>query len=137
MLQSAACLQDTQTQAYCYVSAMSTSSSPDDGYLYSLSSGLALPSTIKPTCSTCSAKLINLFTETVTTEKSYASVMQPVLTNATGIIKEACGATFAGQSITMQAHVTSGASRHTASWLGWTVPLAAAMLVAVYSPLGI
>lgn len=139
MLQTAACLQDTQTQAYCYVSAMSASSPPDDGYLYSLSSGIALPLTSRPTCSSCSAKLLNLFTETVVEEKSYAGIMQPVLANATGIVKEACGSTFAGQGITMQAHVTtSGAERLVRSaWLCGCVSLASAVLFAVYGGVGV
>lgn len=139
MLQTAACLQDTQTRAYCYVSAMSTASSPDDGYLYSLSSGIGLPSTSKPTCSTCSAKLLNLFTQTVVEENSYAGVMQPVLANATGIVKEACGSTFAGQGITMQAHVTtSGAEcRFSESWIWRSLPLASAVLMAVYGGMGL
>lgn len=148
MLQTAACLQDSETQAYCYVAAMSTSSPPDDGYLYSLPSGISLPSTSQPTCSTCSAKLLNLFTETVVNageatetqsrKYSHASVMEPALENATAIIKQACGSTFAGQSITMQAHVSSGTVRLAlSSWQCWTLPLASALLVVAYSSLGI
>ncbi|KAJ9093410.1 hypothetical protein QFC21_006440 [Naganishia friedmannii] len=120
-------LYDTETHAYCYAQAMSTTSTtPDDGYLYQLPVGIPLPSTFHPTCSSCSAKLVNLFTETIlsttitaTTSSSnsttagqrfsYALVLEGALTNATMILKQACGSTFAGQITTMQAHVSSGA----------------------------
>ena len=141
MLQSAACLKDSQTDAYCYVSAMSMASPPDDGYLYSLPSGISFPSTTKPTCSSCSAKLINLYTQTIInatdgalteqgTQYSFASVLESALTNATALVKQTCGSTFAGQSTTMQAHVSSGMARASSpSWAPWALPLAVVLLV--------
>lgn len=143
MLQLAACLTDTETHAFCYAQAMSTTSStPDDGYLYQLPVGVPLPSTSRPTCSSCSAKLVNLFTETVLNTStsganSYAPVLESALTNATTILKQACGSTFAGQATTMQAHVSSGAvprllgSRHSQTWWGvlQTFPLVSSVYV--------
>jgi hypothetical protein len=142
MLQTAACLKDSQTDTYCYVSAMSTSSPPDDGYLYSLPSGISLPSTTKPTCSSCSAKLINLYTQTVSNasdttqgaQYSVASVLEPALINATALIRQTCGSTFAGQSTAMQAHVSNGSLRPSFSlWAAWGLPLAVILLLAFSS----
>lgn len=141
LLQTAACLKDSQTDTYCYVSAMSTSSLPDDGYLYSLPSGISLPSTTKPTCSSCSAKLINLYTQTITnatdaisttegTPYSYASVLEPALVNATALVKQTCGSTFAGQSTAMQAHVSNGSPRPSFSfWAACGLPFAVVLLL--------
>jgi hypothetical protein len=58
---SATCLQDPDTDQYCYASAVTNSSDSSDSYLYFLPYDLALPGSSTPSCNWCNKETMDIF----------------------------------------------------------------------------
>lgn len=90
LMREAAAMTDPETGVYCYLEAVS-SSKPDDLYLWSLPAGIALPYTIKPTCSNCSALLLQHYSESLS---STSTLNGTLVSEAINVVKDACGGAF-------------------------------------------
>lgn len=96
-LYHAGCLKDVETGSYCFTDAATNASSPTSSYIYYLPLGIALPSTTKPTCSTCLQDTMAIFASAATNSS------QPVSTDygsAASLIDGVCGDAFVNASVT-------------------------------------
>ncbi|EIW70416.1 hypothetical protein TREMEDRAFT_28982 [Tremella mesenterica DSM 1558] len=96
---------------FCYLDAVADGR-PDDLYLWNLPAGIALPSTSRPTCSACSAQLLNLYTSSLSSTPTLNST---IVNSAVQSVNSACGSTFVSYSATSAA---SPSRRMWNLWLG-------------------
>lgn len=113
---SATCLKNTATQNYCFVDAISNSTSPDDYSVYLMPLGTALSTGSKPSCSTCLRNTVDLFSQ-------WAKVDGQPLTmtylSSASVMNAYCGTDFAPTNITVgSSTVTAGASAAVPSGVG-------------------
>lgn len=94
LLRDTACLADPNTNAYCYIEAVSNTN-PSDLYFYQLPLGTALPNTVKPSCSSCTKSVMALYSQAQNVT-ALASTYPPAaqLVNA----GSACGSGYAPES---------------------------------------
>lgn len=57
----ATCLQDLDTDMYCYASVVTNSSMSSDAYLYYMPYGLGLPGSSQPSCNQCVFQTMGIF----------------------------------------------------------------------------
>ncbi|BEI85505.1 hypothetical protein CcaverHIS002_0509060 [Cutaneotrichosporon cavernicola] len=100
-VRTAAGLVNPDTGSYCYLEA-AASERPDDAYLWQLPMGNILPSTSIPTCSKCSALVMNHWGTWSTNTTTLNGTM---INSAASTINAKCGANFV--SVTVQ---TDGSS---------------------------
>ncbi|WVQ80808.1 hypothetical protein IAT38_002915 [Cryptococcus sp. DSM 104549] len=107
VMKEAEALVNATSGRYCYLEAIA-SERPDDMYLWGLPGGISLPSSSKPSCSSCSALLLNTYLAyTPTTSTLNATVIN----SAAKRVNEACGASFVNFSTAAAANSSSGAGR--------------------------
>lgn len=58
---SATCLQDPDSDQYCYASAVTNSTDSSDSYIYFLPYNLALPGSSTPSCDWCNKETMDIF----------------------------------------------------------------------------
>lgn len=61
MMYSATCLQDPDTDMYCFASAVTNIEQPSDVYLYFMPYGIALPGSSVTSCSWCTKQTMAIF----------------------------------------------------------------------------
>ncbi|KAG9253281.1 uncharacterized protein F5Z01DRAFT_160907 [Emericellopsis atlantica] len=61
VMYAATCLQDPDTDQYCYAGALTNHTNTSDRYLYSLPYNLSLPASSNPTCSWCNQETLDIF----------------------------------------------------------------------------
>lgn len=97
----ATCLKNPTTNAYCFASAVTNTSSPTSSYVYYLPLGAALPGGTTPTCDACLQEVMQGFAGFATNatqpiSKTYDPAVQQ--------IEMFCGPTFVNTTV----RVTSG-----------------------------
>ena len=114
LLRDTACLADQGTNEYCYIEAV-VNSNPADLYLYSLPLGIALPSTVTPSCSACTKSVMGQYAQ----NGMNLTALNEVYNGAASVVNKVCGNGFA-QIIS----ATSGGARMAVVGRpGWTVLL--------------
>jgi len=61
VMYAATCLEDPDTDQYCYAGALTNHTNTSDRYIYSLPYNLSLPASSNPTCSWCNQETLNIF----------------------------------------------------------------------------
>ena len=88
LMYSATCLQDPDSENYCYANAVTNLTTPSDGYLYFLPYDLDMPGSATPSCNSCNQETMSIFHELglhrrpfffTWLKKERAQVSQPVL----------------------------------------------------------
>jgi hypothetical protein len=107
----ATCLQNSETRSYCFVDAITNSTSPTDSYPYYAALGSPLPAASRPTCSKCLQDTMGIFA-------GYATMQsQPLSRTYTGVaeqIDRGCGPDFV--NATVPVGTTSNATVVSVSW---------------------
>jgi hypothetical protein len=100
VMRDAACQVDPTTNAYCYLTAVQNTN-PSDLYFYSLPSGIPLPNSSKPSCSSCSKTTMGIYASAL--EDPIQSKRLTGLKSSYGvsaqIAAQYCGSSFALTSI--------------------------------------
>lgn len=58
---SATCLQNPESQNYCFATAVTNTSNPSDIYFYSMPYNLSLPGSSTPSCGFCTDETMGIF----------------------------------------------------------------------------
>lgn len=95
-LYSASCLQDAETSAYCFASAVTNSSAIADTYLYYLPLNLSYPATKIPTCNQCNQNVLGIF-QAATADRS--SALANTYQDAAEVVNSQCGAGFVNATL--------------------------------------
>lgn len=90
ILRQASCLSSNNTDAYCYVSALSSEAHPADAYYYTLPLGTALPNSSDPSCSSCTQQIMSEFV----TQGLNTSGLRETYAGAAAITNKVCGSGF-------------------------------------------
>jgi len=96
---NAGCQSNPATNAYCYIQA-ATQSGSSDMYFYHVPFGLDIPSNAKPSCSSCTKSLMNLYFSAISGREGPRGAnvpggFAPAYANAARIAGDACGNDFA------------------------------------------
>ncbi|OCF60732.1 hypothetical protein L486_00371 [Kwoniella mangroviensis CBS 10435] len=102
LIKEASKLTDKETGVYCYIESMAATR-PDDAYLWSLPSGIPLPSKSIPTCSSCSKSLLNTYMSFIPDTSTLNST---IVKSAITRVNDACGQGF----VNLSAIAVSGTS---------------------------
>ena len=106
VLYSATCLQNPQTQNYCFASAVTNITNPSDIFFYSMPLGLALPASSTPSCGWCTSETMAIF-HAATSDRSRK--ISSTYKDAARQVNTICGPGFVNDT------ATSGASRQASS----------------------
>lgn len=95
---NAGCQSNPATNVYCYIQA-ATQSGSSDMYLYSVPFGLNVPNNTKPSCSSCTKSLMNLYVSAISGQEGPGGAnvpggFAPAYANAARIAADACGNDF-------------------------------------------
>lgn len=71
MLYSASCLQDPDTDMYCFASSVTNTTQPSDFYFYFMPLGLGLPGGSTPSCGWCTTETMGIW-HSATADRSQA-----------------------------------------------------------------
>ncbi|KAL4938111.1 hypothetical protein BDV06DRAFT_201730 [Aspergillus oleicola] len=93
----ATCLQNPESQNYCFVDAVTNASNPADYDVYSLPYGSTISSKPLPTCGACLQATLDVFSKWAQVEDQ--PLAQSYLPSA-NVVNEKCGAGFANVNIT-------------------------------------
>ncbi|WWC89233.1 uncharacterized protein L201_004151 [Kwoniella dendrophila CBS 6074] len=93
LMKTSSSLLNDQSGSYCYLDAL-YQKKPDDLYLWSLPNNIPLPSSSKPTCSSCSRLLLNTYMENT----SSAIFNTTLVKAAVERVNNACGSSFVNLS---------------------------------------
>lgn len=61
MMYTATCLQDPDSENYCFATAVTNTSTPSDTYLYFLPYNLSMPGSSTPSCTWCNQETMGIF----------------------------------------------------------------------------
>src|SRR5687768_950093 len=61
MMYAATCLQDPDTENYCFATAVTNTSTPSDTYLFFLPYNLSMPGSSTPSCTWCNQEIMGIF----------------------------------------------------------------------------
>ena len=94
----AGCQSNPATNVYCYTQAV-TQSDPSDLYFYQVQFGLNIPNDTKPSCSSCTQSLMNLYISAISgkaglQDGNVRSALAPAYTHAARIAEGVCGNGF-------------------------------------------
>ncbi|EPS95249.1 hypothetical protein FOMPIDRAFT_1025863 [Fomitopsis schrenkii] len=112
LLRQAACLSSNTTDAYCYVTALSSEAHPADAYYYTLPLGSPLPNSSDPSCSSCTQQIMSEFV----TQGLNTSGLRETYAGAAIITNKVCGSGFVQE---MEVQNNSAGERGRARW--WAV----------------
>ncbi|KAG5930097.1 hypothetical protein E4U53_002305 [Claviceps sorghi] len=96
VMYSAACLQDPDSNSYCFANAVTNLTAPSNSYLYFMPYGLALPGSSKPSCNWCTRATMGIYHE------AGADRGQPVAAkyeDAAQQVNTLCGPNFVNSSL--------------------------------------
>ncbi|WWD17193.1 hypothetical protein CI109_101631 [Kwoniella shandongensis] len=96
-------LKNEDQGVYCYLQAL-REERPDDLYLWQLPCGISLPPSSTPTCSKCSAALLNTYTSYTSTTPSLNAT---IIDAAVRRVNDVCGPTFVNFSSKSGAAISS------------------------------
>ena len=117
----ATCLTNPDTENYCFVDAVSNSTSPDDYDVYFVPLGNALGETSKPSCGRCLRASMDVFAD-------WASVDGQPLDGSylpsARVVNGHCGEGFAKTNVTVGSEVGAGVRRVSGVGVGVSVLLA-------------
>ena len=94
----AGCLSNPATNVYCYTQA-AASSSPSDLYFYQIQYGISIPNDTKPSCSSCTKSLMNLYVSEISGQERFQdenlrSTLAEAYSHASKIATNMCGEGF-------------------------------------------
>jgi hypothetical protein len=94
----AGCLSNPDTNVYCYTQAAAESDS-SDLYVYQIMAGLLIPNNTKPTCSSCTKSLMNLYISAISgqgeiKDDDVRNTLAQAYAHAASITVEVCGNGF-------------------------------------------
>jgi len=95
---NAGCQSNPATNVYCYIQAV-TQSDPSDMYFYQVQFGADIPNSTKPSCSSCTKSLMNLYVSAISGQEgpggaNVPSAFAPAYAHAARIAADACGDDF-------------------------------------------
>jgi hypothetical protein len=94
----AGCQSNPTTNVYCYIQA-ATQSDPSDLYFYQVQFGRMIPNNTKPSCSSCTTSLMNLYASAISgqeelEDQNVRDALAPAYAHAAGIAVGVCGDGF-------------------------------------------
>jgi hypothetical protein len=94
----AGCLSNPATNVYCYTQAVA-SSDPSDLYYYQVQYGISIPNDTKPSCSSCTKSLMNLYVSEISGQEKFQdedlrSMLAEAYSHASNIALDICGDGF-------------------------------------------
>lgn len=101
VLYSASCLQNPQTQNYCFASAVTNVTNPSDIFFYSMPLGSPLPGGSTPSCSFCTRQTMAIF-HAATSDRSQK--ISSTYKDAARQVNTICGPGFVNDTATSSAN---------------------------------
>lgn len=98
----------------CFVNALTSSTSPDDSYVYYLPLGVALPASAKPDCSPCLQQTLNDWSSVAS---NGSMPISSVFNSAVTQVDASCGSTFAKQAAAPNKDAAAALSVPAWSWV--------------------
>ncbi|KEY69652.1 hypothetical protein S7711_07691 [Stachybotrys chartarum IBT 7711] len=96
MLYAATCLQDPDTDMYCYASAVTNATNPSDGRFYFMPFGPGLPGASTPSCSWCTQRTMAIF-HSASADRSQA--ISATYVDAAHQVNTICGPNFVNTTL--------------------------------------
>ena len=96
MLYSAGCLQDPDSQTYCYARAVTNLTVPDNAYIYFLPFNMTLPGSASPSCSWCVQNTMDIFQAASADRSQLVSYTYPP---AAELLNSICGPEFVNATL--------------------------------------
>jgi hypothetical protein len=105
MMYTAACLQDPETENYCFATSVTNTSTPSDTYLYFLPYNLSMPGSSSPSCTWCNQEVMGIF------HAASANRRQLIATTYEGAARQVntmCGQAFVNGTLPEEEESASG-----------------------------